>query len=172
MATQRVTLAKIGGEAAAYIERQFRAWARTKHDHNFPPEVQAALDKLAEALRAHAAEPPIVYFSEWIDMWSMGDLVPALGDQKAVVVTGQRYEACCHHPPIAFKADIIADEPTQESVWLKHRLDEAEDAWEELASDWIIVILREPLGGLVTDDELVSSLQDNPDWLATSTSPS
>src|SRR5213080_430481 len=114
MATQRVTLAKIGGAAAETIANQFRLWQQARRDDEFPAEVQIALDEFAEILRAHSAELPVAYFSEWIDMWSMGDLIPALGDDQAVTVFGRRYQACCHHEPVTFKSTTIAGEPTQE----------------------------------------------------------
>jgi hypothetical protein len=165
MATQRISLAKVGGAAADEIARQFQQWEQTRLHDEFPATIQFALDEFAEVLRTHSSELPIVYFSEWIDTWSMGDLIPSLGDERAVMIHGRRYEACCHRPPILLKSTTIAGEPTQESEWLKCRLEEAKDAWHELVPNWVIIVMREPLGGLVEDDELVRSLQKIPDWL-------
>jgi hypothetical protein len=165
MATQRVMLAKIGGAAADAIARQFRVWEQSREGEEFPVETQRAVDKFAEALRAHAAEPPVVYFSQWIDMWSMSNLVPELGNRHAVSICGRRYWACCHRKPIRFKPDIIADEPTQESKWLRRRLKEAKDAWGDLVPEWVIVVLREPLGPLISDDEIAASQERVPPWI-------
>jgi hypothetical protein len=171
MATQRVILAKIGGVAADVIAQRFRVWEQSRQGDEFPVETQLAVDKFAESLGAHAAEPPVVYFSQWIGMWSMGNLVPELGSRHAVSVCGRRYCACCHQKPIRFKPEIIADEPTQESDWLRRRLKEARHAWDWLVSAWVIVVLREPLGPLVEDDEIANSLQNLPAWLAEISEP-
>jgi len=165
MAIQRVILAKIGGAAANVVARQFERWERTQVDDEFPPDVQFTVDNFAEQLRANAAQPPIVYFAEWIDMWSMGNTVPELGNKGASAIIGRKYWACCHAAPIGFKTTTIGDEPPQESYWLKRRLEEAADAWDELVPEWVIVLLREPLGGSVLDDELLASLKVVPNWL-------
>jgi hypothetical protein len=177
MATQRVSLAKIGGAAAAHIAQRFQLWSQARQGDDFPAQVQVDVDAFAETLREHSAKLPILYFSEWIDMWSMGDLLPELGarlpgggNTKACTVSGRRYEACCHAPPIRFQTATIDGEPPQESMWLKPRLEEAQNAWAEVVTDWVIVILREPLGGSVADSEVAESLESVPSWL-TSTAP-
>jgi hypothetical protein len=162
---QRISLAKLGGAAARAVAGLFQRWEQARQDDEFPVEVQLELDAFAVALRAHSAELPIVYFSEWIDMWSMGDLIPALGNEKAITILGRRYEACCHHPNISVKATTIGGEPPQETIWLMHRLEEAKDAWAELVSEWVVVILREPLGPLVEDHEREAALLQCPNWL-------
>jgi hypothetical protein len=166
MATQRVSLAKIGGAAARVVARQFELWEQTQVDGEFPPEVQFSLDNFAEKLRANSCDLPIVYFAEWIDMWSMGNLVPELGNERATAIIGRSYWACCHAPPIVFKTTTIDGDPPQESHWLKRRLDEATDAWDEVVPEWVIVLLREPLAGTVLDNELLASLSVVPTWLS------
>jgi hypothetical protein len=112
-------------------------------------------------MRAHAHAPPIFYFAEWIDMWSMGDLVPGLHKCPAVI-SGSRYQASCHQLPIRFKAKKGAE---QESRWLECRLEEAEDAWKPVVKEAVIVIMREPLGALVSDEDVEASLNVAPPWL-------
>lgn len=165
MATQRVTMAKIAGRSAAIVAQSFRRWQETRQEDEFPAAVRDAVDTFADQLRANAHVPPVVFFAEWVDLWSMGDLIPGLGDERAVVIGGTRYQACCHQPPVSFKTTTIVGEPSQESQWLKRRLEEATDAWEPLARDAVIVVLRESLGALVTDEELADSLDTVPSWL-------
>jgi hypothetical protein len=165
MPTQRVTLAKIGGLAADAIEHQFELWSRQKSGEDYPENIQQSVDEFAEILRLHAAKPPVVYFSEWIDMWSMGDLILGFGNAPVTKVDGIVYQACCHRPPICFKSTRIGDEPTQESEWLLHRLREAENAWGELVPNYVIVVLRRVVGGLVEDGEIEAAQQSLPDWV-------
>jgi hypothetical protein len=165
MPTQRVTLAKIGGLAADAIERQFALWSSRRIGDSYPEHVRRSLDEFAISLCAHASKPPVVYFSQWIDMWSLGDLLPGLGDDRAATIDGIKYQACCHRPPIRFRTTIIGDDPPQESNWLVNRLREAEDAWAELVPNYIIVVVREVVGGLVEDNEMDAAQEHVPDWL-------
>src|SRR5207244_12856926 len=124
MATQRVSLAKIAGPTAHLVVEQFRLWHGLKCGDEFPDAVQRAFDECAVALRDHSSSPPVVYFSEWIDLWSMGDIVPGLGNSHAEIICGQRFWACCHGMPVSVQTEVIGGEITQESWWLKRRLEE------------------------------------------------
>ena len=166
MASQRVTMIKVGGRAAQVITTQIRPWQDDFLRNNEPSEdVRRAIDRFAEMLRANAHSPPVVYFAEWIDLWSMGELLPGLGDPRAVIFAGQRFQVCCHQPPVQFSASTIGGELSQESQWLRQRLVEAEAAWDPIITEAVIIVLREPLGGLVTDEQLTESLNDTPSWL-------
>ena len=164
MATQRVTVAKVAGAAAAAVADRFRGWWGSRQGDTFPPAVREEVDRFALAFRAHAAAPPVVYFSEWIDHWSMGDVVPALGQPGAEVVAGDRFEACCHRLPVTVNAPTWGGEPAQETEWLAARVREATAAWAAIAPEGVLVVLREVIGGTVTDDELVASLESVPAW--------
>jgi hypothetical protein len=169
MASQRVTMIKVGGRAAQVITTLVRPWQHEFLRNNEPSDdVRRAVDRFAEMLREKAKDPPILFFAEWIDLWSMGDLLPGLGDPRAVILAGQRYQVCCHQPPVQFSASTIGGQLSQESLWLKQRLVEAEASWDNMVADAVILVLREPLGGLVTDQELTESLNAIPSWLADS----
>ena len=166
MPTQRITLAKIGGVAAAHVERRFATWLALRQGDDWPALARQEFDQFAEALRANAAFPPIVYFSEWIDMWSGGDLVPTLRRPLKLGIRGDRYEACCHRVPVKLGGLTSAPQKAQEATWLIARVDEANAAWSDLVDDSVIVILREVLAPLVEDEELESSLGMVPSWLS------
>ena len=82
MATQRITIAKVGGAAAETILDQLRVWSAARRAINpdqwspdqWPLDVKRRAGCLVRQLRAHAHELPVIYFAEWMDMWSMGDL--------------------------------------------------------------------------------------------------
>ena len=73
MASQRVTLAKVGGVAADAIIRLSDSWhaARAKGDPHewspdqWPSKVRGQADTLADRVRAHGGTLPVVYFVEW-----------------------------------------------------------------------------------------------------------
>ena len=166
MATQRLTIAKVGGRSAQLVLALFQAWQRRATEDRSSSEILAAIDMFVEQLRDHAHCPPILYFTDWIDQWSMGDLVPGLGNKSAIVVAGNRFEACCHKPPISMRTTTIQGQEAQETRWLRSRIQEAENAWSELTQEAVIIVIREPLGALVSDEELVESLGSTPPWLA------
>jgi hypothetical protein len=78
---QKLTLAKVSGSSAELIARQLRVWCADRCAHDlerpFPPAVRRGVDALALLLREHCAKPPVIYFTEWIDPWSMGDTLKA-----------------------------------------------------------------------------------------------
>jgi hypothetical protein len=164
MATQRVIVAKIAGAAGVAVADHFRRWLASGSGEEFRAPIRAEVDQFAETLRANAASPPVVYYCEWIDMWSMGDVIPALGSAGVRVVRGDRYEACCHQPTVSLIAPSNHGEPAQESVWTEARLREARAAWSGLVDESILVVLREPLGATVTDEELRAALRSLPRW--------
>ena len=54
----------------------------------------------------------------------------------------------------------------QEQEWFVTRLREAVKAWDEMLDRSLIVVLREVIDGLATDDELLEALGEMPSWLA------
>jgi hypothetical protein len=50
--------------------------------------------------------------------------------------------------------------------WFVGHLQKAIRAWQELVDRAALVVLREVVGGLVTDEELSDSLSIVPDWLS------
>jgi hypothetical protein len=165
IATQRIILANLGGAAAAAVAVRFRRWLGSCQGGNFPAPVRREVDQFAVTLRANAASPPIIYYCEWVDMWSMGDVIPALGVPGARVVRGDRYDACCHDSNVSLLAPTLGGEMAQEAEWLVARLREARSAWSGLVSESALVVLREALGGTVTDEELQAALWSVPRWL-------
>src|SRR5262245_28414533 len=83
MATQRFTILKVVGEAGRIIAECLREWAAARHPKRknefsadqWPKKVREKADRLASELKANSSLPPVVHFVEWIDCWSMGDLI-------------------------------------------------------------------------------------------------
>jgi hypothetical protein len=159
VATQRLTIANVGGEAAREIVERFAHWSERRNNGDSDP-LGKAIDQFAGALRANAGSPPVLYFCEWFDHWSMGDMLPGVEFSD-----GNRFQvACLESPQVKL---VAANLQTQfpEQRWLGTRLREALEACNKLAATSVLVILREPLGRSITDEEIVASLQPVPDWL-------
>ena len=45
------------------------------------------------------------------------------------------------------------------------RLREAVAAWQGLVERALLIVLRQPLGGSVSDEEIMAALQKKPDWV-------
>ena len=86
MASQRITVAKVGGMAAEVVMVRLRDWvsARQTDDltdwssEQWPLSVRSRADAFADRLRSHALSLPVVHFAEWADLWSMGDVFSRL----------------------------------------------------------------------------------------------
>jgi hypothetical protein len=184
MATQRITIAKIAGRAASVVRTRFAEWsaARTVRDPSlwsadqWPADCRRAVDAFAARLRAEAHVPPVVYFSEHVDLWSMGDLfdryLPTGGDLR--VVMGDEFVLTCYSLPDGGtlgsrledrSGQGAADEHPQEHHWFRARLSEAVRAWDPLCGEAVLVLLRQILEGSVTDEEMKQSLLRAPPWV-------
>jgi hypothetical protein len=160
MATQRLTLATVAGDAGRAVGEWFRACHSTD-----ATSVEAVpgleIDELGERLRSNGAALPVVYFCEWIDRWLMGDLVPGPG-----AIAGRRFQVSCLSPEEAVEWAGRCGEQFPEQLWLASRLREAAAAWQPLAGPAVVVVLREVLGASATDEEVLASLRGVPPWLS------
>lgn len=156
MATQRLIIATLAGEAARATANRFASW-RTE------PSVVAAtaVDRFCAALRANGASLHVVYFSEWIDRWLMGDGVPGPG-----AIEGQRFQVACFTREQAVAWAARCGTQFQEEGWLAARLREAGSAGGDSSGPVLLVVVREVLGGSALDEEILAARDVVPRWLA------
>jgi hypothetical protein len=150
VATQRLTVATLAGKAALAVTAQFEQWRGSPS-----PD---AVDRLCAAIRENSLSLPVVYFAEWVDRWSMGNLVPGPG-----TVEGQRFQATCLSPA---QATVWADGcggQFAEQGWLAARLREA--AVGMVTEACAVVVIREVVGASTTDEEVHASMGGLPAWL-------
>jgi hypothetical protein len=157
VATQRLIVATLAGEAAVTVIELFERWRAA-------PDA-AAVDHFCAALRENGLSLPVVYFSEWVDRWLMGHLVPGPN-----AVEGRRYQTTCMLPNQAMAwADQCGDQ-FPEQKWLVARLCEAAAGWGTVAERYAVVVIREVVGGSTTDEEIEASLGGVPEWLSAAAS--
>jgi hypothetical protein len=166
MALQRVIVAKIAGELAKLLLSRFAQWPVSEPGSENEVTCHEA-DQFVEKLRANAHRLPVVFYCEWIDHWSMGDLIPGLGVESAREVVGKHYVISLHELPVEARKHKIGDSLTQECKWLRARIREASDAWEPICGRSVIAVAREVLGGSVLDDVIETSMNQIPNWLKT-----
>jgi hypothetical protein len=182
LATQRITVAKIGGVAADIVIRRLREWsaARQTADWNswsadqWPKHVREQAGEFANQLRAHALAPPVIHFIEWADMWSMGDLfsrwLTLPESPSPFVVYSHQFEIYGYGLPDEGRLDkyLGTAGPQQfwESDWYIRRLREAIEAWHALAERAVLVVLRQAIDVSVSDEAVSLSLTKIPDWLS------
>ena len=171
MGSQRLTLAKIAGEAKTTVVDLFQRWTSTQDDL---AAVRSSIDRFGVALRLHGSKLPVIYYDEWIDHWSMADLfdywLAPPGVSTPPSVAGDRFEMWCYPLPDEgrFAARIAAATVPQfqEEGWFVSRLREVVEAWTPLTNTAAIVLLREVNNGLTTDEEVSSSLTEVPCWMS------
>ncbi|MDG3007023.1 hypothetical protein [Paludisphaera mucosa] len=181
MATQRITIAKVGGIAADVILRRLQGWAAARQtaepeewsNDQWPSSVRVQVDAFADRLRANSLFPPVVHFIEWSDLWSMGDLfgrwLTPPGGPPPFVIHADRFELYGYSLPDGGRLGrhLTAAGPQQfdEYDQFVDRLHEALTASQELTEQAVIIVLREVVGSLQTDDDLLASLSIVPAWL-------
>jgi hypothetical protein len=182
VATQRMTIAKIGGIAADVALLRLQAWAAARADvdpdewssDQWPQSVRVQADAFADRLRTNSLAPPVIYFVEWSDLWSMGDLfrrwLTPPGGPPPLAIHADRFEVYGYGLPDGghLGRHLTTAGPQQfgEYDQFVGRLHEAVRAWQELAVRSALIVLREVVSGLVTDEELTASLSFVPEWLS------
>jgi hypothetical protein len=182
MATQRIRIVKVGGTAADVVIRRIREWslARQSRAENewsseqWSADIRKRADELAERLRSHAFVPPIIHFVEWVDTWSGGDvfhrwLMPP-GREEPLVIYADQFELFAY--PVSDGGHLFGrlsgaqrQQQWTESRLLVRRLQEAIEAWQELADRAVVVVLRQVVQGTLSDEAVAACLKSVPDWL-------
>jgi hypothetical protein len=150
---QRMTMATLAGEAAIAAGNLFEQWRAV-------PDA-AAVDRFCADLRENCLVLPVVYYTEWVDRWLMGDKVPGPG-----VVEGRTFQASCFTPAQARAWADQCGRQFAEEKWLARRLKEAAAGWGTVSEHYAVVVTREVVGGSTLDEEVKASLRGVPAWLS------
>jgi hypothetical protein len=181
VATQRMTIAKVAGLAADLVLARLGAWAADREvtDTNewssdqWPSAARTEADALADGLRANSLSPPVIHFVEWADQWSMGDVFRRCLTSPAgplpLAIHANRFQIYGYGLPdgghLERHLQTSGLQQFDEYDRFVYYLLEAVGAWRELAERSVLIVLREVVGGLVTDEELNASMCTVPDWL-------
>jgi hypothetical protein len=178
MATQRVLVLALGGKLAELVGEDMRRWSEARlttakdswSPQDWPEHIRHEAESKVARLATAGFTPPVLYRSEHVDFWSMGDVFSA-------AIAGCNPE--CHFQLMLEGRELyaawVAGNPVvtspakgcDEYKWLYQRLNEAIAAWGNLVDRRLIVIARSAIGGLWTDEEVADSLHSLPDWWQT-----
>ncbi len=174
MATQRVLVVAVGGLLAETVWQSMHHWStlRTSNSINewaledWPLLTRAEIDVFVTKISAAAFTPPILYRSEHVDCWSMGDIFQCAfkeinSDFLELHTTNHQVLAVWINSQ---KGLIPGTKVKPETIWFYNRLNEASNSWCELSKQRLIITVRTVLGGLWTDEEVKESLDTLPDW--------
>jgi hypothetical protein len=186
MATQRIIVAKIGGKAglaAMQSLHDLRSSLNIVHDSNRHTSRRSghpqALKAFAASLRLNGAVPPVIFFEEYVDMWSMGDFFERCLPRRRIpniakVVHGE-FEVWGYRLPDGGLLErqtkrLLRSKPArepsgQEQRWFLSSLLHALDAWDSVAGDAALIIVREVLGALLGDSEVKQAMEHVPQWV-------
>jgi len=131
------------------------------------------------SLRQHGHEPPVVFYVEYVDMWSMGSMftwfIETPPCQEMIEVCADQMDLLCYALPDdgalantirrLMRRKRIRQSNPQEERWYLLFLSEALAAWETLVQPGAIIVLRELLGATTEDSEIENSLARIPEWL-------
>lgn len=175
MASQRVMLFTIAGPFAQEIWSNIQQWSNALRNDDqlewssddWPAETHEEVDRFVARLIEHGFTPPVLYRSEHVDLWSMGDIFTgALGKSDAdwsrrllthsfgVIATRVSCREKVYPPRGA----------APEYRWLYARINEAITAWGPFAEERLVLLVRNVIGGLWMDDEVEKGLREIPDW--------
>ena len=177
MATQRLTIAKIAGAASVVTLDLFRDWQskRLAEDPNewsseqWPEQVRRCADEWALNLRQHGHHPPVLFFAEYVDLWSFCPPDRHIGNEALIQIASERYELFCL--PLPADADLVRylrqlrkkGQYHEDRLFGKFTI-EAFAAWGRMIDKAVVVFLREVLGGSTEDGEIERSLAVVPEW--------
>jgi hypothetical protein len=155
MASQRIILVSIGGQAARAIADLFVSWRTAGSTLQ-----QADVDRFCEALLSNRCSLPILDYCEWVDRWSAGNLIPGPG-----AVAGRRFETTCLSPVETEEWASRCGNQWQEQITLASRLREVAKSWGEVVEHRLVLVIREVLDVSTSDEQVKESLGVVPTWL-------
>jgi len=185
MALQRVIMAKIAGSAGNRVVRTVGRWQSESQVSNggrpgrnvLAGGARVELDSFVEEVSAHRYELPVVFFVEYVDAWSMWDLVERYVDGAGRVckASSPTYEIACYSLPDGGKlASVLTRALSHRSVearapqedrWFVGNALEAVYAWGTVAEQAALLCIREIRGPSWLDDQVRASLQTVPEWV-------
>lgn len=174
MPSQKITILAVGGLLGDEIWKQAQRWSdqRTTDDphewssEQWPLPAREQIDHLTESLLTEAFTPPILYWSQHIDLWSMGDIYAdamAVGSAESIQLLTKRFEFYCRRIQGGEKVPRNVNE-ADEYRWIENHVQEAMTAWDGLVVERVMILIREVLGGSWTDGEVMDGLNQTPKW--------
>ena len=182
---QIVTVAKISGEASQVVLCAFQRWSEARvasteepalmEPGQWPADCRAEMRQFAQFIRTNVGQLPIVFWNEHVDMWSMGDVFrnafPWNASSLFDVESDNALSLLCYAIPDGgllhahLGRQLRRMGLAQEAKWYVRVLQEAATARCPVVEEAAIVVVRQVIAGLVTDDEVEKARHLIPEWL-------
>lgn len=175
MACQRILLFTIAGDLADAIWGDIRRWSDARvavvndewSSDDWPDGIKHAVDDFVSRLEASGYLPPVLYRSQHVDCWSMGQvfetaIVKEHPDYCRQLLTAS-HEVIATWVRCSEQVKPGRDVP-DETAWLYTRLNEAISAWSTFAENRLVLLVPTLLGASWEDDEVIDSLRGMPAW--------
>lgn len=174
MATQRLLLLTLGGKVAELVWQKVLRWSAARTaladdewtSEDWPTFTKHEIDRFVALLAGSAFTPPVLYRSEHVDCWSMGDVfVTALMRSqpnvcRRLITDAHEITASWGQP----SRQIVPTNAPPETQWLNARINEAVAAWGKMAETRLLLLIRTVIEGLWTDEEVAQALHGIPAW--------
>jgi hypothetical protein len=159
MASQRVTILKIGGLAGT------RVWQKLTTEMD--------VTNVANRLLAHRGQFPVCYDVQWHDHHSMFDVFARWMQPPGIPQTVHREvssgEVYAYRLPDEGRllAHLTSADPDEcdETRWYITHLRQAVEAWSHLVPQATLVVIRSVTDGGWSEEEVLASLEERPEWL-------
>jgi hypothetical protein len=177
MASQLITVFVHGGLNAQNILQRTAVWSAeavydaTQECNTWPESSQIAADQFISQLLQSATDQATLYYSQWLDYWSMGDVFQYLTPHHEIpqfTIDTKRYELYqVRLPDAELKQAIHKELPrhatpeTRRFVW---QIQQALESWEHLCPTAVLLVIRQITGGMLDDTEIQSALSQGSTW--------
>lgn len=179
MAVQRITIAKFGGNAGKAVFEQAHRWAVQRLDKEdslwstgkWRKKIEQEISRFPAWVRSRALEPEMLYYSEYIDKWSVGTCLfhgylPESDANRKVIVCSAPilviYPLPDHGVLQRFlqnvlRRKIIRTRRNFEARWFVLNLLEAVYAFDKLIPSASLVLIRESYTGSPDDNQITAA---------------
>jgi hypothetical protein len=180
---QIFTIAKVGGEFSNSIQSLFNRWLKQKrkipvNDYISNPwdsQIRKEIGTFIKRFQSVSTKPPMLFYCEYVDMWSAGwsalECTSKAIDRRLMQVFAGHYEMACYPMP---DGEMLRNHlkkmlrqrtfsPPELKMFLL-TLREAVEAWELVVPKSSIILIREVVGPIVHDEEMIKSLKRQWKW--------
>jgi hypothetical protein len=179
---QRVTVALIAGASGKAVQKLVRRWknqrlpdAADSKSWISPINVQREVRAFTRTLHRHAEYPPVLFYRQYVDQWSMGDVFDLVdrGPFATAVQLGdsELYAYSLPDRGTLSKQFGAARRPSAKSIgrtekiWFIDAIRDAIRTSQARKYTSILIVVREVVGGLIDEHDVSTAMADTVDWL-------
>jgi hypothetical protein len=180
---QRVTVALIGGESGKVIQKLVRRWKKQRvrdtgdsESWVLPSDIRREVRTFTRALHDNSEYPPVLFYRQYVDQWSMGDVFGLVGRGKsrpAVIHLSDGELYAYSLPDRGALLKQLRKERRRsprsvgrpEKLWFIDAIRDAVSASQARKDGSTLIVVRNVVGGLVDDDEISAAMGRTAGWL-------